>query len=535
MRRVHVLQSIILSLLLIFLTACGGVTEKGDPITAESPSVDSSIYLQSKDADNNQETFTIEGPTSTQLNSETFKTLWIVKKYYTDELGREQFTETEERVYGTKSFFYEYTASAEDSEFFYITVAFESYDYEREYVTNGPFIWKLNDSREWVVHVDSNQDAPVWQGNALIRHQNDLLALEGFSTIQGNLYITKSSMITGLDNLLELADIDGKLIITENSALVSLAGLEGLSTVNGSVQIDFNEQLVDINALKNTMSINGGLQLYWNDNLLSIEGLSGLSAFSGDVKMAVNRKLKNFDGLENITYIAGKFQADTNSEITDIEGLRNVETIDGSLILTMNGDLSNVDGLRNLTHVGGQVLIRQNDSLTNIDGLNELASVGGDLTIASINNLESLQGLEGLVTVSGSVELTRNPKIVDLSGLEQLESVEGFSIQFMSSLISIEALANTSTNGGVIIYSNPSLESMNGLENLTDLQHLWVSYNNALESVQGLSGMVAVENDLRINGNELLCNDLALIVQDKILGNGGVGGDITISQNKECQ
>ena len=124
--------------------------------------------------------------------------------------------------------------------------------------------------------------------------------------------------------------------------------------------------------------------------------------------------------------------------------------------------------------------------------------------------------------------------MVDLSGLEQLESVEGFSIQFMNSLISIEGLANVSTTGGVIIYSNSSLESMDGLENLTDLQHLWVSYNNSLESVQGLSGMVTVENDLRINGNELLCNDLALVVQDKILGNGGVGGDIIINQNKAC-
>ncbi|MBV1921628.1 MAG: hypothetical protein KUG73_13195, partial [Pseudomonadales bacterium] len=112
---------------------------------------------------------------------------------------------------------------------------------------------------------------------------------------------------------------------------------------------------------------------------------------------------------------------------------------------------------------------------------------------------------------------------------------ESFSIQFMSSLISIEGLSSASTQGGVIIYSNPLLESMDGLEKLTDLEYLWVFGNDSLESVQGLSNMVAVENDLRINGNEMLCNDLALVVQDKILANGGVGGDIMIDQNKECQ
>ncbi|MBV1922046.1 MAG: hypothetical protein KUG73_15315, partial [Pseudomonadales bacterium] len=78
MRRVRVYQTFIFSILLSFLAGCGGVTEKGDPITAESPIIDSSIYLQSNDADDNQETFSIEGPTSNQLNSGTFKTLCLL-------------------------------------------------------------------------------------------------------------------------------------------------------------------------------------------------------------------------------------------------------------------------------------------------------------------------------------------------------------------------------------------------------------------------------------------------------------------------
>ncbi|MEZ4447440.1 MAG: hypothetical protein R3B72_50655 [Polyangiaceae bacterium] len=88
---------------------------------------------------------------------------------------------------------------------------------------------------------------------------------------------------------------------------------------------------------------------------------------------------------------------------------------------------------------------------------------------------------------------------------------------------SFEGLTKLHTVGGWLrLYRVPDLETWQGLEHVTSLARLEISSNPKLRSLAGLAGLVEVEGDVTITGNDLL----PVAEVDALLARVAVGGTI---------
>jgi hypothetical protein len=198
-------------------------------------------------------------------------------------------------------------------------------------------------------------------------------------------------------------------------------------------------------------------------------------------------------------------------EPTSLEGLESITTVGGDLYIENIRALTDISGLRNLTSVGGDFVIRDNDDLKNLSGLENLASVGGDLKIYNNVALTSLSVLENLTSIGGELFIVDNPALTSLSGLENLTWVGGLDISENNTLTSLSALGSLTSVGG----------------------YLCIQYNDSMTSLE-MTSLQKVDEDFRIYYNRLLCTSLVEELRDQVKEEGGIGGRITISGNKEC-
>jgi hypothetical protein len=337
------------------------------------------------------------------------------------------------------------------------------------------------DKRVWNIKI--LQDGTIWQCNYFIEDKTDISFLNGFTSIAGNLYIC-------------------------NTQLLSLIGLENLTSVGGELVIEGNLLLKSLTGLENLTSIGGGLV---------IGGRGGYNKG--------NFSLKNLTGLDNLKSIGG--------------GL----VIGGSHTLNNgNFNLTSLRGLENLTSIGGYLCISSNDALTSLSGLGKLKSISGLLRIDGNDALTSLTGLDNLTSIGGSLSIggywdgAENPALTSLKGLESLTSIGGdLWIWYSDALTNLSALENLkSVNGDLNIWGNAALTSLSGLKNLTSIGgDLSIDHNAALTSL-GMTGLQKIGSDLLIKDNPMLCTSLAEELMNQVLAGGGIGGEVTISGNKDC-
>jgi len=327
----------------------------------------------------------------------------------------------------------------------------------------------------------------VWKGSYEIQTLEDLILLSNYSSVRGDLTI-------------------------HDSTLTNLYGLENLKSVGGiEFNIINNEYLTSLEGLGNLFEIGGLLNISNNDSLTSLEGLNITS-----VPMSMN--ISNNDALENLS------------------GLENLNSIGLSLCINNNDALTSFYGLDNLTYIPLHLNIIGNDALSSLSGLANLTSVGGIMTISDNVGLISLSGLENLSSVSW-LRISNNDSLTDLYGLQNLVSVGDLHISSNNSLTNLSGLESlTTTEYSFEVDSNAALTSMTGLENLTSVGfYLRITANNSLHNL-GLPSLCSVYNNFEITSNINLCDSLAEDLVDQVLScpKGGIGGDISIFDNKIC-
>jgi hypothetical protein len=89
--------------------------------------------------------------------------------------------------------------------------------------------------------------------------------------------------------------------------------------------------------------------------------------------------------------------------------------------------------------------------------------------------------------------------------------------------------------GKLTIEINRSLASLEGLKNLTSVRgKLTIEINRSLTSLEGLKSLTYVGGDFEVAENHGLCTSAAEALRGQLLGAGGIGGDVDISDNKNC-
>jgi len=342
--------------------------------------------------------------------------------------------------------------------------------------------WVTEDSVIWEFKLFTEQTAPIWKGHAFVRNLNDVAALKGMTSIEGDLIIDDISFdafdflssITEVDgmlsfinnpNLKSLSDlgtgnitrVSRSLVVSGNNSLTSLSGLDNLQSVQ-QLNINFNKGLESITGLDNLRSIGISLSIRDNENLKTISAWKNLQEFSGHLSIGDNPKLESITGLENVQSLESAFFL-RNNALTSLETLRNLESIKGHLWASELTSLT-VLGLDNLSSIGDDFNFSSNYQLTQLSGLGNLQTIGGSFSV-SHGIFSSFSGLENLREIGGHFRVFNNQNLTSVTELISLQRVSGdFEFLYNRSLCdsSVEPLQiqvqNTEGIGGSIDIDN---------------------------------------------------------------------------------
>lgn len=270
-------------------------------------------------------------------------------------------------------------------------------------------------SQDYVVTVtESDCLERTFNGDALVLSEQDLQALEGYTTITGRLVIGDYEIdSTGLTNLNGLSCIQsvGGLTIISNPDLTTLNGFERLNEViSGDILIDANPLLADVNALSTLTTIAtvdisnnasltdlSGLSNITITKALSLDSLSSLTALpllnglsSGAALSVVNTAVTNLSGLDEVQAI-GALEVAYNPDLVSLKGIDSLTVIEQNFALARNGVLVDISASQNLSRIGGTFTSVYNASLCNSD------------VIALRDQILSRQGIGGAVTMIGGL------------------------------------------------------------------------------------------------------------------------------------
>lgn len=385
-----------------------------------------------------------------------------------------------------------------------------------------------NSIQDYVVSVaESNCLEQPWQGNYSITSQQDIAALEGYTSVTGTLNIgSYSTPSTGLTDVtgLECLNTLGGLTVASNPDLTSLDGLSGLKTINGSLIINGNDALTSLSGLSQLNAVSS-VSISRNDLLTNLSGLENitqaleldlysmpaltdLSAIA-NIKILNKLKVRSLSSLESFP----TFTQLENGVWLEISGNNNLQSLAGLEQLTQASvvSLSNNSALTDLTGLSGLTSatsfgLMANSNLRNLVGLEQLSAVT-TLTIQDHDKLTSLEGLSGLSSIFNGLTLLNNTALVDLSALSNLTSMSGnLTVRGNSVLTNFSGMDNLATGlSTVTIDNNDSLESFVGLSSLPSATKIIVKNNDLLRDLQGLNGLTATSL-LQVENNPSLIN-----------------------------
>ncbi len=97
----------------------------------------------------------------------------------------------------------------------------------------------------------------------------DSTALDGISSVPGDLTITGNDALVDLSGLENISSLPGgRLSIEYNDALVSLTGLDALTSIGDDLYIRHNDALVDVSALHGLVEVLDNVIITDNASLL---------------------------------------------------------------------------------------------------------------------------------------------------------------------------------------------------------------------------------------------------------------------------
>jgi len=327
-------------------------------------------------APGDEQVFNVSGPTAGDI-----RYVWVVRKYN----DNNEIIET--KTVPSHQMEYTLIATSDDYHNLYTEVEVQL----QKIVTIGDFqLWRTKDIKEWEVKVNDEQVAPEWTGSILLRNENDVTQLEGFSSITGNVVIDDTDF-ESTNALTDILSISGSLLVQENKKLVDLKGLN----------------------LSSQFTVENSVIIVDNAKLLTTKGLESLTSLGGSLYLNKNPRLENLLGFKNIENIGEKLTIGSYDN-SDIGG-------------SGNAALKSLSGLNRLTSVGS-LIIEVNPSLASLEGANSLKNISDTLLIYNNKNLINLNGLETVTSV-GTLVVTKNPLLQNLGGLDSLENLNNIDLR----------------------------------------------------------------------------------------------------------
>ncbi|EFJ40342.1 hypothetical protein VOLCADRAFT_119989 [Volvox carteri f. nagariensis] len=335
----------------------------------------------------------------------------------------------------------------------------------------------------------------------------DLLGLEGFTSLPGDLYLGGNGRLRWLGGLEGLREVGGDLALLSNMALSSVQGLQNLQVVRGQLLAIGNGKLTNLLAMASLTSVgslretnNGAVQLRLPENVRV-----GLAAAGGQ------------DGGGEATLLANAVVQTTSSITTAIPGAGPGQfppRVDTSVVLLYSGstpDLEDVsDWLKKFDPPVEPFEVREyNTRAINLyDTAREaqkLSVISGSLVIWASRDLgQGLWPLSGLTAVYGQLVIVgppdRSSALETLQGLDNLQYVGGLHLLYLQQLRNLTGLGGLgSCRGDLNILQCPSLPSTRGLAPLTSVYtDMYLVGNTALWDIAGLKNIRSVGGTLHL-------------------------------------
>lgn len=314
--------------------------------------------------------------------------------------------------------------------------------------------------------------------------------------------------------------------ISHNGALTNFA-MPGLITFDGRpcyIWDNPNLQTLDLSGLTTVNDhLVQGLSI--NSNGLTSLDLSSLNAANG-LRIENEPYLSDLSSLGNLHTLTGTGLILRDiPQLINLDGLSNLATFDGHFLLLRNlPQIPDLNPLKNLSSGsisnGGQIGIFNVDAVTSVD-LSKFSAP--ELSIFNVLENDALTSFlfPGLITFDGrGCFIIDNPNLetVDLSGLTTVvdELVTGLFFR-ANSLISLD------------------------LSSLINTSSLRIENEPVLSNLDGISSLISVSDNLRIQNNPNLCDcvALSLLLDDEdhgAIGPGSgsildVGGPVVIQNN----
>lgn len=203
-------------------------------------------------------------------------------------------------------------------------------------------------------------------------------------------------------------EIDGSLTLSK-LPVENLQEVRTLRRVAGSFRIRQNVQLLEISALASLSEVTGDLQITDNPVLESLDGLGALGTVGGRLQILNNPELTDLGSFDNFGQANG-IVISGNPNLQTLAGLEALEQVLGTVVLGGAG-VTSLEGLHNLRTIQAGILsITNNPVLTDLRGLRGLETVSGGFTIRSNANLQTLAGLDP-GRVGGRIVIENNPRL----------------------------------------------------------------------------------------------------------------------------
>lgn len=185
----------------------------------------------------------------------------------------------------------------------------------------------------------------TWEGDIYIFRTEDMLLLEGYNAITGDVKISEEAIDT-LDFMACITSVGGNLQVFGTTA-TDVAGLANLETIGGSISISENP------------------------NLVEIYGFDALTDIGGAFIITKNPVLTHISGADDVQQIHLGLNFDENPVLVAITALSNTVAVGSTcmagncpdLSISYNPELTNIDGLIGLAALGGQLLVTGNPKL----------------------------------------------------------------------------------------------------------------------------------------------------------------------------
>ena len=307
-------------------------------------------------------------------------------------------------------------------------------------------------------------------GDQTLSTQVQVDALEGFSTITGNLIIAPTNTSLDLSPLYRLTDVTSNLEI--QSLQTTLSGFECLTTVGGH--------------------FGGG-----NGSLESVSDFPVLASIGGDFVFVWNNSLSSIGDFPVLASVGRHF------------------------LIFHNPNLNSIPDFPLLASVGDDFLIYDIPNLDNIPDFPVLASVGNNFQIYDNPNLNSISDFPVLASVGNNFQISNNDSLNSIPDFPFLTSVGGISIYGNDSLISIAGvnqLTSANISGLSTISDNPQFDCSNPAPNFAPVDF-------------STGNLVDCQLDLSCGGGSTITGDKTLSTQaqvDALIGVSTIIGNLDL-------